>query len=291
MKVLQGLCKPLFLSTLASEDCWSLLAKHAFGPYNCRNRSNLEFIGKEIVKKCDGLPIAAVALGGLLRAELSENRWNKVLKSNIWDLPNVKVLPALLLSYHHLPSPLKKCFTYCSIFPKNFILEKQMVVQLWIAEGFVHQSKSGKTMEEVADEYFDELVLRSLIHRWSVNDCVHYKMHDLINDLATMVSSSYCIRYGDRKLQESVERVRHLSYNKGKYDSFNKFDSLYESKSLRTFISLPSMIISLALHAILIIEKTIGKRRLHAKYNLIGSPIHTTYSNHETEKINIKKSG
>ncbi|RHN65636.1 putative P-loop containing nucleoside triphosphate hydrolase, leucine-rich repeat domain, L [Medicago truncatula] len=197
------------LLPLASEDCWSLLAKHAFGPYNCRNRSNLEFIGKEIVKKCDGLPIAAVALGGLLRSELSENRWNKVLKSNIWDLPNVKVLPALLLSYHHLPSPLKQCFTYCSIFPKNFILEKQMVVQLWIAEGFVHQSKSGKTMEEVADEYFDELVSRSLIHRWSVNDCVHYKMHDLINDLATMVSSSYCIRYGDRKLQESVERVLH----------------------------------------------------------------------------------
>jgi Leucine-rich repeat (LRR) protein len=94
-------------------------------------------------------------------------------------------------------------------------------------------------MEELADEYFDELVSRSLINRWSVNDLARYKMHDLINDLATMVSSSYCIRYEDRKLQESVERVRHLSYNKGKYDSLNKFDSLYGSKSLRTFISLP----------------------------------------------------
>jgi Leucine-rich repeat (LRR) protein len=228
-----------YLMPLASEDCWSLLSKHAFGGYNSSNRSKLEVIGKEIVKKCDGLPLAAVALGGLLRAELLENCWSKILKSNIWDLPNVKVLPALLLSYHHLPSPLKQCFAYCSIFPKNYVLEKKTVVRLWIAEGFVHESKSEKTMEELADEYFDELVSRSLINRWSVNDLARYKMHDLINDLATMVSSSYCIRYEHRKLQESVERVRHLSYNKGKYDSLNKFDSLYGSKSLRTFISLP----------------------------------------------------
>jgi hypothetical protein len=48
-------------------------------------------------------------------------------------------------------------------------------------------------MEELADEYFDELVSRSLINRWWVNDLARYKMHDLINDLATMVSSSYCI--------------------------------------------------------------------------------------------------
>jgi len=50
-----------------------------------------------------------------------------------------------------------------SIFPKNSKLEKEMVVWLWIAEGLVCQSKSDKTMEEVGDEYFDELVSRSLI--------------------------------------------------------------------------------------------------------------------------------
>jgi hypothetical protein len=72
-----------YLMPLAREDCWSLLSKHAFGGYNCSNRSKLEVIGKKIVKKCDGLLLATVALGGVLRAELLENWWNKILKSNI----------------------------------------------------------------------------------------------------------------------------------------------------------------------------------------------------------------
>lgn len=64
-------------------------------------------------------------------------------------------------------------------------------------------------------------------------------MHDLINDLATMVSSSYCIRFDEQKPQGSLGRVRHLSYNREKYGSYNKFDKLYQLEGLRTFLSLP----------------------------------------------------
>lgn len=63
-----------------------------------------------------------------------------------------------------------------------------MVVWLWIVEGLVCQSKSDKTMEEVGDEYFDELVSRSLIDQgWvSLSGKKNFKMHDLVNDLAIM---------------------------------------------------------------------------------------------------------
>ncbi|XP_057457318.1 putative disease resistance RPP13-like protein 1 [Lotus japonicus] len=228
-----------YLRSLHSEDCWSLLAHHAFGPSNCGKQSKLEVIGKEIAKRCGGLPLAAEALGGLLRTKLLEKEWDKVLKSNIWDLPNVKILPALLLSYHYLPAPLKRCFAYCSIFPKNSGLNKKMVVLLWIAEGLVHQPKSDKAMEEIGDEYFDELVSRSLIRRQTVNGKTNFMMHDLINELATIVSSAYCVRYEDPKPREGLERARHLSYNRGKYDCFNKFQALYGSKCLRAFLALP----------------------------------------------------
>lgn len=197
-----------FLRSLHTDDCWSLLTHHAFGTANSRKQSKLEAIGKEIAKRCGGLPLAAEALGGLLRTKLLEKEWNRVLKSNIWDLPNVKVLPALLFSYHYLPAPLKQCFAYCSIFPKNSILDKNTTVQLWIAEGLVHQSKSNKSMEELGDEYFDELASRSLIRQQTINNKENFVMHDLINELATMVSSAYCIRLEDPKPYENhLERA------------------------------------------------------------------------------------
>ncbi|KAJ1399775.1 P-loop containing nucleoside triphosphate hydrolase [Sesbania bispinosa] len=43
----------------------------------------------------------------------------------------------------------------------------------------------------------------------------------------------------EQKSHESLERVRHLSYNRGRYDSYNKFDKLYQLKGLHTFLPLP----------------------------------------------------
>ncbi|RHN65658.1 putative P-loop containing nucleoside triphosphate hydrolase, leucine-rich repeat domain, L [Medicago truncatula] len=223
--------------SLETEDCWNILASHAFVERNYQQQPDLEKIGREIAKKCDGIRLAAIALRGLLRTKLSQDYWNDVLKSSIWELTNDEVQPSLLLSYRYLPAPLKGCFAYCSIFSKNSILKKKMVVQLWIAEGLVPQPQSEKSWEKVAEEYFDELVSRCLIRQRSIDDLeVSFEMHDLINDLATIVSSPYCIRLEEHKPHE---RVRHLSYNRGIYDSYDKFDKLDDLKGLRTFLSLP----------------------------------------------------
>ncbi|CAK8565937.1 unnamed protein product [Lathyrus sativus] len=229
------------LTPLGRDECWSLLAKHAFGACNFQQRSNLEVIGKEIAKKCDGLPLAAVAIGGLLRIKSSEDDWNNVLKSNVWSLENVEVQPAMFLSYHYLPAPLKRCFAYCSIFPKSSKLKKKTVVELWVAEGLVRQSRSQKSWEKIGEEYFDELLSRSLIHRRFDDGKVSFEMHDLIHDLATMVSYPYCIMLDEEELHE---RVRHLSFNRGKYDSYNKFKKLCGLKGLRTFLALPLQVSS-----------------------------------------------
>ncbi|RHN65655.1 putative P-loop containing nucleoside triphosphate hydrolase, leucine-rich repeat domain, L [Medicago truncatula] len=225
------------LEPLQGDDCWSLLSKYAFPTSNYQQRSNLKTIGREISKKCDGLPLAAIAIGGLLRTKLSQDYWNDVLKSSIWEFTNDEVQPSLLLSYRYLPAPLKGCFAYCSIFSKNSILEKKTVIQLWIAEGLVPQPQTEKSWEKVAEEYFDELVSRCLIRQRSINDLqVNFEMHDLVNDLAMTVSSPYCIRLDEQKPHE---RVRHLSYNIGEYDSYDKFDHLQGLKSLRTILPLP----------------------------------------------------
>ncbi|CAL5361708.1 unnamed protein product [Camellia sinensis] len=78
------------LQQLSDEDCWKLFANHAFEKGDCGAHPNLERIGKEIVKKCKGLPLAAKTLAGLLRSKRDVEDWNNILKSGIWDLPKEK---------------------------------------------------------------------------------------------------------------------------------------------------------------------------------------------------------
>jgi hypothetical protein len=150
------------LKELPEEDCWSLFAKHAFHDGNSNAHGELEVIGRKIMTKCKGVPLAVKAIGGVLRSKLDVDDWDKILESELWDLPidEMGILPALRLSYKCLSSHLKRCFAYCSLFPKDYAFEKDQLILLWMAEGFLQQSKN-KTMEEVGNEYFLTLESRS----------------------------------------------------------------------------------------------------------------------------------
>ena len=100
------------LNKLFDEDCWSLFAHVAFKNITPSARQNLEPTGRKIIKKYDGLPVAANTLAGLLRRKQDERTWRDMLNSEIWDLQmeQSRILPALYLSYHFLPTKLKQCF-------------------------------------------------------------------------------------------------------------------------------------------------------------------------------------
>jgi hypothetical protein len=132
------------LKELPEEDCWSLFAKHAYHDGNSNAHGELELIGRKIVEKCRGLPLAIQAMGALLRYKPNVDEWDNILKSELWDLPidEMGILPALRLSYKHLSSYLKRCFAYCSIFPKDYAFKKDQLIMLWMAEGFLQQPKN-----------------------------------------------------------------------------------------------------------------------------------------------------
>ncbi|XP_020535356.1 putative disease resistance RPP13-like protein 1 isoform X2 [Jatropha curcas] len=223
-----------YLKELTDNDCWSLLAKHAFDVRNSSIHPDLEEIGRKIVKKCKGLPLAAKILGGLLRSNRNVEEWEKILKSSLWNTSN-DILPALRLSYHYLPSHLKRCFAYCAIFPKDYEFEKEELILLWMAEGFLVHSFVHKEMEEVGDDYFQELVSRSFFQRSSdYRSC--FIMHDLINDLAKNVSREFCSRLEGEDSCKITKKTRHLSYVRAEDDSSKKFEGIYEAQLLRTFL-------------------------------------------------------
>lgn len=225
---------------LTDDDCLSLLAQHAGRSFH--DNTELKEVGLGLVKKCKGLPLAALTLGGLLRSKETKEEWSDVLNSKIWDLPNDNILPVLRLSYYHLPPHLKHLFAYCSIFPKDYDFEKNELVCLWMGEGFLEKPNERKTKEELGLEYFNELLSRSFFQRSSDRDG-YFVMHDLINDLAQFVAGGTCYRL-DEKMDTNLEykippKARHGSFLRHEYEVFRKFKAFSEVRGLRTFLPMP----------------------------------------------------
>ncbi|CAL5416983.1 unnamed protein product [Camellia sinensis] len=156
------------LQALSEEKAWELFCVKAFqldfGGY-CP--LELEEISHEIVKKCEGLPLAIVAIGGLLSTKNKVvSEWQKFYDSMGTELERnpklTSIRKILLSSYNDLSQYLKSCFLYFGIMPEDYSIEGERLIRLWIAEGFVEEQK-GKTLEEVAEEYLIELIHRRLV--------------------------------------------------------------------------------------------------------------------------------
>ncbi|XP_062081282.1 putative disease resistance RPP13-like protein 1 [Humulus lupulus] len=235
--------QPYELKEISYENCWKLFAEHVFDNIGSNEvHQDMEEIGKQIVKKCKGLPLAVKSMAGLLRSMSTSEEWRHVLQSDVWELPNrlkLGIVPALWLSYRFLPPYLKPCFSYLSLFPKDYEFQKddrEQIILIWMAEGLLLPQK-GKRIEDVGEEYMSALISRSFFQRSR-----HYFlcMHDLMHDLAMYVSGQCCSIYDScnnfHKLIGS--KTRHLSYMKDLKDTV-EFDNFSRVKYLRTLLALP----------------------------------------------------
>ncbi|XP_017975186.1 PREDICTED: putative disease resistance protein RGA3 isoform X1 [Theobroma cacao] len=210
-----GTFAPYHLEGLSDEDCWLLFEHRAFKSGRPEESSSFIAIGKEIAKKCRGVPLAAKSLGSLMYLRRKRSEWLFVKDSEIWRLVEEEngILPVLRLSYDSLPSHLKQCFAYCSLFPKNCRINKDKLILLWIAEGFI-QVPPGKSPEEVGNEYFNELLWSSFFqnvttdHDKNIMDC---EMHHLLHDLAKAVAGSSCVTVEVSKRLSVPTGTRYLS--------------------------------------------------------------------------------
>ncbi|XP_060667646.1 putative disease resistance RPP13-like protein 1 isoform X4 [Ziziphus jujuba] len=224
------------LKQMSENDCWSLFVKHAFGNIEPGAHPDLVDIGRKIVRKCQGLPLAVKCLGGLLRNEENPQVSERILKNDIWESSQkeLDILLSLWLSYYYLPQHLKRCFAYCSIFPKDYFFEKEYLILLWMGENLLEPLKN-KTAEEVGEEYFNDLLSRSLFQGTEEG---LFTLHDLVNDLAMFVSGDSCFRLDNNVSEVARKSTRHLSglqYEPHYIKNLN-FEDLCNKKILRTLI-------------------------------------------------------
>nr|DAD32188.1 TPA_asm: hypothetical protein HUJ06_011039 [Nelumbo nucifera] len=197
--------KRIDLEALSYEHCGELFKRKAFiDDEICNKHPNLKKIGEELVKKCK-------------RA----------------------IMPALCLSYYHLPAHLKLCFAYCSLFPKDHKFDKENLIRLWIAEGFITPKEIG-IMEDLAGKYFDELLNRSSFQKYYFDN--RFVMHDLMHGLAESVSKDMYFRMEESKTRSNsssnLEKVHYVSMIGVQPKSVEK--ELYKYKELSTLMFLTS---------------------------------------------------
>ncbi|KAK4551362.1 hypothetical protein RGQ29_032385 [Quercus rubra] len=225
------------LRGLPEEKAWSLFVKVAFEQGKLQENEVRISLGKEIMGKCGGVPLAIRTIASLLSTKASENDWRYFRSSLLLEITQEEgkendILSTLKLSYNHLPSYLKQCFAYCRLFPKDYKIDVTTLINLWAAQGFIKLSDSKQRVEDVGREYFMVLLRRCFFQDVQKDeyDIISYcKMHDLMHDLAilvagmesTMLTSSG--EYNDKK-------VRHVSFDLE--DSSRKL-SIFNIKGLK----------------------------------------------------------
>ncbi|CDP03421.1 unnamed protein product [Coffea canephora] len=191
--------RPCSLEKLSYHNCWLILEKPAFG--SRETPDDLKELGLELAKKCQGLPLAATVLGGML-CNKGSDVWRSILETGLQNIGGdgeSYITKILKLSFDHLPDPaLKKCFAYCSIFPQDFQMERNQLIQLWAAEGFLHSDpRKNICMEEVGNRYFT-ILLESKLFQDAMKDgygnVLNCTMHDLVHDMVQSISECRTLR-------------------------------------------------------------------------------------------------
>ncbi|PRQ20560.1 putative P-loop containing nucleoside triphosphate hydrolase, leucine-rich repeat domain, L [Rosa chinensis] len=248
-KMMRATSNMIHLDKLSDMDCLALFNSFAFLDREEDEANSFGAIGEEIVKKCKGLPLAAKTLGSLVWYKKTREEWRDVLNSKIWELEEVEqqVFRPLLLSYFDLAPAVKMCLLYCVIFPKDYELQKDNLIDLWMSQDYLN-SKGKKEKRRIGQNYFDSLSMRSFFQDFkkdNMGNVYGCKMHDIVHDFVQFLTQKECT------IIEAVElpgdyKVRHLtltSLPEGPLSFPTSFDNC---KNMRTLTLLDSSITTIS---------------------------------------------
>ncbi|KAJ9553989.1 hypothetical protein OSB04_018034 [Centaurea solstitialis] len=171
------------LPSLTEEESWELLKQKVFHGNECPEW--LIEPGRQIARKCYGLPLSVVVMAGVLAEEpMNKDLWENIACSYIVG-DQKGCLESLALSYHHLPDHLRECFLYLGGFPEDFKFKVERLTWLWVAEGFIEED-GNRSLEDTAKAYLMDLINRNLViveRRNVMGDVKACKLHDLVREL------------------------------------------------------------------------------------------------------------
>ncbi|XP_066377512.1 putative disease resistance protein RGA4 [Miscanthus floridulus] len=229
-----GTVESFVLEGLKEDVFWDFFKLCVFGSEDSHIDPQLEQIGKSILVKLKGTPLAAKTIGRLLQKSLTSAHWNDILNNELWQIEQKEtdILPALRLSYMYLPFRLKRCFSFCAVYPKDYNFKKDILAEIWVAEGFV-EPRGSSPLQHIGEQYFEDLVNLSFFHKLRGK----YVIHDLMHDMALLVSKDECFIVKNTSGIEKVPpSVRHLSILSSSGVKCSDLMSLCKHTKLRTLL-------------------------------------------------------
>ncbi|KAL6142947.1 hypothetical protein ACLB2K_061222 [Fragaria x ananassa] len=278
------------LEELSEETCRSLFYHIAFFDGARKESEKFEDIGNKIVKRCKGLPLAAKTLGSLMRYKNTIEQWEDVLNSKIWELQEFEqqVFQPLLLSYYDLEPLSKRCVLYCATFPKDHVIYKDELIELWMSQDYLEVKGGNKERKIVGQRCFENLVMRSFFQDFEedwLGNIARCKMHDIVHDFVQYLTKDECfsmvVKGGNERMELPGDEVRHLSLMFAPKGPFPV--SFLNCKSLRTLTCFQSKLTCIGVE---LISQLKSLRSLNLSWNSIievpkeiGGLIHLRYLN------------
>ncbi|WVZ98263.1 hypothetical protein U9M48_043728 [Paspalum notatum var. saurae] len=217
------------MSPLSLENSRMLMYGRIFGKDQDKGKcpdEQLTEVCDRILMKCAGVPLAIITIASLLASkERNKLEWYNVYKSigtgleentTIENIRNV-----LSLSYYDMPSHLRTCLLYLSMFPEDYVIETDRLIWLWIAEGFIQSGEQEKRLFEIGECYLNELINRSMVqpkyNNYSgkvISCCVHDMVLELIRSLSN--EENFVAIWNHVGHSSTSEKIRRLSFQSGK---------------------------------------------------------------------------
>uniref|UniRef100_A0A453TE65 Uncharacterized protein n=2 Tax=Aegilops tauschii subsp. strangulata TaxID=200361 RepID=A0A453TE65_AEGTS len=211
-----GTVNHIELQGIESEEFRKLFLAFIFGnePVRSDQYCLLE-IGNKIMEKLRGSPLAAKTVGALLSKDLSLHHWLRVLESKGWETQTDAngIMPALKLSYDHLPFEHQQCFSFSALFPEDHKYSATQLINLWIGLGILQPGARNQTLQLTGSKNLKDLVAWGFFREESRYGYPCYVMHDLLHNLALQVASHECltVHHSSVRLEEINPNIHHLS--------------------------------------------------------------------------------
>ncbi|XP_052300189.1 probable disease resistance protein At5g43730 isoform X2 [Citrus sinensis] len=220
-------CKQVAVELLSKQEAFNLFIDGVGNSILQVPALNKEIIN-EVVEECGRLPLAIVTVAASMSGEEEIHEWRNALNElrglvRSRNGVNADVLGRLEFSYHRLKDEkLQQCFLYCALYPEDFAIPKDELIDYWIAEGFIEEVKDVQAKYDRGHTILNRLVNCCLLESAEDGSCV--KMHDLIRDMALRITSEsplFMVKAGLRLLkfpgeqewEENLERVSLMRNN------------------------------------------------------------------------------